>query len=62
MNEINIKNFISEEDCNLYVEYLMDTVKLTYPQALQVVDMLSVMVNRAAINLIQLGADTSEDS
>lgn len=51
MNDINVKEYFGEEDCDAIILYLIDKADLSYGQALQVLEMLGRMVNIAAMRI-----------
>ena len=51
MNDINVKEYFVEEDCDAIILYLIDKADLSYGQALQVLEMLGRMVNIAAMRI-----------
>ena len=51
MNDIDVKEYIDEEDCDAIILYLIDKADLSYGQALQVLEMLGRMVNIAATRI-----------
>ncbi len=51
MNDINVKEYFDEEDCDAIILYLIDKADLSYGQALQVLEMLGRMVNIAATRI-----------
>ena len=51
MNDINVKEYFGEEDCDAIILYLIDKVDLSYGQALQVLEMIGRMVNIAATRI-----------
>ncbi len=51
MNDTDVKEYFSEEDCDAIILYLIDKADLSYGQALQVLEMLGKMVNLAATRI-----------
>lgn len=51
MDELELKEYIGLEDCDVIVAYLMGKAELTYGQAMEVTEMLSRMVNLAATRI-----------
>lgn len=51
MNEIEVKEYINEEDGDYVVAYLIEKAGLTYGQALQVTEVLGDMINLAATRI-----------
>ena len=51
MNDIDVKEYFAEEDCDAIILYLIDKADLSYGQALQVLEMLGRMVNIAATRI-----------
>ena len=51
MNDTDVKEYFSEEDCDAIILYLIDKADLSYGQALQVLEMLGRMVNIAATRI-----------
>ncbi|MBO4941201.1 MAG: hypothetical protein J6D15_03265 [Clostridia bacterium] len=51
MNDIDVKEYFDEEDCDAIILYLIDKADLSYGQALQVLEMLGRMVNIAATRI-----------
>lgn len=51
MNDIDVKEYFDEEDCDAIILYLIDKADLSYGQALQVLEMLGKMVNLAATRI-----------
>ena len=51
MNDIEVKEYFDEEECDAIILYLIDKADLSYGQALQVLEMLGRMVNIAATRI-----------
>ena len=51
MNDIDVKEYFDEEDCDAIILYFIDKADLSYGQALQVLEMLGRMVNIAATRI-----------
>ena len=51
MENLDIKEYFNEEDCDAIILYLIDKADLSYGQALQVLEMLGRMVNIAATRI-----------
>ena len=51
MNDIDVKEYFDEEDCDAIILYLIDKADLSYGQALQVLEMIGRMVNIAATRI-----------
>ena len=51
MDDIEVKEYINEEDSDYVVAYLIEKAGLTYGQAMEVTEMLSRMVNLAATRI-----------
>ena len=51
MDDIEVKEYINEEDSDYVVAYLIEKAGLTYGQALQVTEMLGNMINLAATRI-----------
>ena len=51
MEDLDIKEYFNEEDCDAIILYLIDKADLSYGQAIQVVEMLGRMVNLAATRI-----------
>ena len=51
MEDIEIKEYISEEDCDVMIAYFIEKAGLTYEQALQVTEMLYRSINLAATRI-----------
>lgn len=57
MEDLDIKEYFNEEDCDAIILYLIDKADLSYGQAIQVVEMLGRMVNLAATRIAkEMGA------
>ena len=51
MDDIEVKEYINEEDSDYVVAYLIEKAGLTYGQALQVTEVLGSMINLAATRI-----------
>ena len=51
MDDIEVKEYINEEDSDYIVAYLIEKAGLTNGQALQVTEMLGNMINLAATRI-----------
>lgn len=51
MDDIEVREYFDEEDCDAIILYLIDKADLSYGQALQVLEMLGRMVNIAATRI-----------
>ena len=51
MDDIEVKEYINEEDRDYVVAYLIEKAGLTYGQALQVTEVLGDMINLAATRI-----------
>ena len=51
MDDIEVKEYINEEDSDYIVAYLIEKAGLTYGQALQVTEVLGSMINLAATRI-----------
>lgn len=51
MDDIEVKEYINEEDSDCIIAYLIEKTGLTYGQALQVTDVLGDMINLAATRI-----------
>ena len=51
MDDIEVKEYINEEDSDYVVAYLIEKAGLTYGQALQVTEVLGDMINLAATRI-----------
>ncbi len=51
MDDLELKEYISLEDCDIIVAYLMGKAELTYGQAMQVTEVLGNMINLAATRI-----------
>ena len=51
MDDIEVKEYINEEDSDCIIAYFIEKVGLTYGQALQVTEMLGNMINLAATRI-----------
>ena len=51
MDDLELKEYLTEEDNDIFVAYFIEKAGLTYGQALQVTEMLSTMVNLAVVRV-----------
>ena len=51
MENTELKEYIDNNDCDEMIEYFMGKAELTYGQALQVTEMISRMINVAAVRI-----------
>ena len=51
MENTELKEYIDHNDCDEMIEYFMGKAELTYGQALQVTEMISRMINVAAVRI-----------
>ena len=57
MDDLELKEYLTEEDNDIFVGYFIEKAGLTYGQALQVTEMLGTMVNLAAVRIAkEMGA------